>query len=166
MPGAAPMGGAASTTAGSGSMAGGEVAPAVDPSRPSPLAWTAPAGWTDVGATSMRLANFQAGDPSVQCYVTVLGGDGGGVLGNVNRWRDQLKLGPIDGAAVAALPRIPQLDTQATLIEIDGATDAMLATISLHGSSAVFVKMLGPKELVLAEKDRFVAFCGSLKFQR
>jgi hypothetical protein len=30
----------------------------------------------------------------------------------------------------------------------------------------VFVKMLGPKELVLAEKDRFVAFCGSLKFQR
>ena len=164
MPGAAATGGP-SGAGGSGSMGGGEVAPAVDPSRPSPLGWTAPESWTDVGATSMRLANFQAGDPSVQCYVTVLGGDGGGILGNVNRWRGQLNLPPVDGSAVDAMARIPQLGTQAPLIEIDGETEAMFATISLHGTSSVFVKMLGPKELVLAERDRFVAFCASLKFQ-
>jgi len=167
MPGAATMPPAAAPGTGT-TMPGmdGEVPPAVDTSMPSPLTWTVPAGWDEIDQTSMRLANFHAGDPSVQCYVTLLGGDGGGVLGNVNRWRGQLKLDPVGPEAIDAMPRIPQLKTEAVLIEIDGESDAMLATISLHGATAVFVKMLGPKELVLEQKQHFIEFCGSLEFAK
>ena len=37
-------------------------------------------------ATQMRQGNFAiAGHPNLDCYITVLGGGGGGLLANVNR---------------------------------------------------------------------------------
>ena len=44
----------------------------------------------------MRLVNLRpAGDPSAECSLVVLGGDGGGLTANVNRWGDQMGLGPL-----------------------------------------------------------------------
>jgi hypothetical protein len=162
MPGAATAGAGAP---GGMDMGAGTVPPANDPSQPAPLAWETPAGWTQVAPTMMRVANFQAGSPDVECYVTVLGGMAGGVLANVNRWRDQLGQPPIDASAVSALEQVTQLGEEAVLVEIDGGDQGMIATVGQHGAESVFVKMVGPKEQVFAQKAAFVALCKSLAYR-
>ena len=128
----------------------------------SNVKFTAQEGWKEVAPTAVRLVNFQAGDPAVECYVTVLAGDGGGAAGNVNRWRQQVGLPPASAGEVDALPHVPMLGGQALLIEAAGAEKTILGTVSLLGGRSVFVKMIGPGDLVAREKGRFMAFCGSL----
>jgi len=128
----------------------------------SAVKFSAPQGWTEVAPTPVRLVNFQAGAPTVECYVTILAGDGGGPLDNVNRWRGQVGLPPVGSAEVSALPRVAMLGGEGLLIEALGAEKAILGTVSLLPGRAVFVKMIGPPELVAQEKTRFVAFCESL----
>ena len=61
------------------------------------LIWETPNSWISSEGSSMRLASFAipysggTGDLSV----IQLGGDGGGLKSNVNRWRGQLTLEPI-----------------------------------------------------------------------
>ena len=61
------------------------------------LIWGKPNSWVPSEGSSMRLASFAipysggTGDLSV----IQLGGDGGGLKSNVNRWRGQLNLEPI-----------------------------------------------------------------------
>ena len=69
----------------------------------SPLSWTLPPGWQELQASGMRLANLRpAGHPDAECTLVILGGDGGGLEANVNRWRrEQMGLEPLaPGAAV------------------------------------------------------------------
>ena len=71
-----------------------------------PIAWTTPAGWTELPPTAMRTANFHpGGDPHADCYLTLLNGDGGGLGANVNRWRAQLSLPALSPSEIDALPR-------------------------------------------------------------
>jgi hypothetical protein len=128
----------------------------------SNVKFTPQEGWKQIAPTAVRLVNFQAGDPAVECYVTVLAGDGGGAAGNVNRWRQQVGLPPASAGEIDALPHVPMLGGQALLIEAAGAEKTILGTVSLLGGRSVFVKMIGPGDLVAREKGRFMAFCGSL----
>jgi hypothetical protein len=149
-----------------GDMNAASVPPAADPSTPGRLDYAAPEGWTQLAATSMREVNFLAGDTSVECYVTILGGAGGGPLLNVNRWRDQYGEGPITEAQLETMPRIPQLGSEAVLVELDAGDRGMIGTLSFHEDRSVFVKMIGPPEPVFKERGRFLAFCASLRFRR
>ena len=130
---------------------------------PSALKWTPPAGWTQGPPKQMRLVTFLPdGQSGVECAVTVLANDGGGLEANINRWRGQLSLAPLDKAAIAALPTVPVLGRAAVLAEIDGGKVGMYALMCELGSHAVFVKMTGPMEGLRAERERFLAFCRSL----
>ncbi len=68
------------------------------PARPSGLRWTAPAGWKELAGSGMRVASFELPKTAGKAEVTVvaLPGDVGGELANVNRWRGQLALPPIE----------------------------------------------------------------------
>jgi hypothetical protein len=60
--------------------------------------WTVPDGWRGVERQApMRVATFLAGDgdPPVEIAVSSIRGDAGGLLANINRWRRQLGLGPV-----------------------------------------------------------------------
>ena len=74
---------------------------ASDPGRP----WTVPDGWTeDPEPRQMRLATYlapNAGDP-VEVAVTRFAGRVGGELANINRWRGQMGLPPIDESELGA----------------------------------------------------------------
>src|SRR5688572_18937213 len=62
----------------------------------SSLRWITPAGWSELPTSAMRVANFRVGDDErAECYLTLLGGDGGGLAANVNRWRAQMGLGAL-----------------------------------------------------------------------
>src|SRR5262245_25745365 len=58
----------------------------------SGIRWIAPAGWTEQPASGMRAASFRvpAGEEFIEVSVVPLGGEAGGELANVNRWRGQL----------------------------------------------------------------------------
>jgi hypothetical protein len=138
--------------------------------------WTAPEGWTQAPATAMRIANFTIGaDGQTECYVTVLKGSGGGAEMNINRWRAQMGMEsePLNAEAIEKLPKISMLGKQVPLAEVAGAYQGMsgepksgyilMGTICELANESVFIKMIGPESTVRAERERFIAFCGSIK---
>jgi len=137
----------------------------------SPIMWVGPPGWDELPPTSMRLANYGVGAEG-ECYLTILGGGGGGVHGNVNRWRDQMGLGEISPAEVEALPRVNLLGRDAYLLELEGAYRGMGTEVrdgwalrgAILGSDrfTIFVKFTGPLEVVRLQRDAFDAFCASI----
>ena len=143
----------------------------------SPLSWTLPPGWQKLQASGMRLANLRpAGHPDAECTLVILGGDGGGLEANVNRWRrEQMGLEPLAPGAVQELPLMNLLGAGATRVELNGTYTNMgsephpdwglLGAILVAERFTIFVKMTGPAALVAAETAAFDAFCGSLRVQ-
>lgn len=147
-----------------------------------PFAWDVPDGWQVVPGSAMRMANFTFGDSAEgQCYFTMLRG-GGGLLLNLNRWREQMGLDPVDDAAIAQLPERRFLFGNGRFIELDGDFKSMGAAEALPNYKmlglimpemdmggtkvAFFVKMTGPKALVEAQLNNFNTFCASIRIKR
>ena len=137
----------------------------------SPLVWAGPEGWEELAPTSMRIANYRVGAEG-ECYLTILAGSGGGVVGNVNRWRGQMGEGPLSAAEVEALPRVMLLGRDAYLLELEGPFRGMGTAVrtdwALRGailgsdSFTIFVKFTGPREVVAREGQAFKVFCASI----
>src|SRR6185295_3802172 len=70
----------------------------------TPIHWTVPAGWMERPGGSMRVGSFSISKDSRTADVSVipLSGGAGGELENVNRWRDQVGLGPISQSELAS----------------------------------------------------------------
>lgn len=138
-----------------------------------PWHWTTPPGWTELPTTSLRLANFRvAGDERAECYLTSLAGEGGGLAGNVNRWRSQMSQAPLSAEEISLLPRVPWLGRQAVLLEIDGTWSGMSGSESgqdyrlvglllVDPAESRFLKMTGPREIVARETPAFRALADS-----
>jgi hypothetical protein len=155
-----------------GTMGGGGTVAASSGERP--YEWITPTGWEELAPSSMRLANFQIGGAGgAECYFTVMGGGGGGVLANVNRWRNQIGLDPITDAEVGALPTMALLSSEAKVVSLSGAYKGMgdtaeagfglLGLVMVEGGQAFFVKMTGPEAVLVAERGNFEAFVASLR---
>ena len=141
-----------------------------------PLAWNVPAGWEMGDERPMRLVTFT---PTVainsECYITVLSGSGGGLLGNINRWRKQMGKSDLDHSSLEALPSISVLGRPAKLIELRGAftgmsgttqsNHMMLGVISELPNRSLFIKMTGPESEMQSQRDRFISFCSSVRNQ-
>lgn len=139
------------------------------------LRWTWPAGWSrSAKERPMRAATIVvASAPSVDVALTVLAGDGGGLVANINRWRGQMGQPALSDADIEALPRVPSLGGKAVVVSIDGAYTGMdgatikdstlLGAVIERESDVVFVKATGPKADVGALRPAFEAFLGSLE---
>lgn len=149
--------------------------PAADAAPRGELAYDAPAGWEPLPKKPMRTAGFRVGgDPGTECTLVTLPGGAGGMLANVNRWRKQMSLGPIDEAALAALPRDTMLGRPAVLVELVGhyvgmggeadvAEGKMLGMLLELPAVSVFAKLVGNAKIVDAERERFLAFARSVR---
>jgi hypothetical protein len=143
-----------------------------------PLKWDLPDGWVAQEAGSMRIADFRIGsNGATECYLSHLPGAAGGMEANVNRWRKQLGLEPMGTDDLAALPTIEMLGAPATLIDFSGTYKGMrdptpkpgsrmLGAVLSLGELSLFAKMVGPEDVVAGERDAFVNFCRSIKFNR
>lgn len=138
------------------------------------MTWTVPEGWTVGGGGQFRLVTLHpGGNAEVECYVTVLTGDGGGVTANLNRWQSQLGLEPLSDAEVEALPTVDVLGVASPLLAAKGDFKGMggterdaaglIAIVCPLGSHTLFVKMTGPVEGVFAARDGFEAFVRSIR---
>jgi hypothetical protein len=135
--------------------------------------WTVPDGWRAGPEKMMRLATFFVGDDdATEISVIPLGGNGGGMVPNIQRWYEQMGQDAPSADAIAKLPTVKILAHDCPLVEVTGSFSGMgrsdLTEAALIGSicelpdQALFIKMTGPSQTVLAEKDSFVAFCLSL----
>jgi hypothetical protein len=85
--------------------------------------WTLPDGWLEEPGSGMRYATLRFGSADSPVELTVIGlpapeaADEAYALANVNRWREQLKLAPIDAKQLAA---------QADVIPLDGAAATLV----------------------------------------
>jgi len=87
--------------------------------------WDLPEGWHQHAGQGMRFATIMAGahgSNPLELTVIPLGPAASGELANINRWRGQLGLPPIDQQQLDAVTRKVELDgTTATVVNILGA---------------------------------------------
>lgn len=106
------------------------------------ISWVLPVGWTQREASGMRYATLvPAAGPEVS--VTRLGGGGGGMLANVNRWRGQVFLPPLTEAELAASLKEVSLggEDKASVVDIVGPKGRILgALIPVAGGQTWFFK--------------------------
>ncbi|HEX4139892.1 MAG TPA: hypothetical protein VHY09_06060 [Candidatus Methylacidiphilales bacterium] len=137
--------------------------------------WTVPADWKSVPPSQFLLAEYSVPSSSgakAEVNVAEMGGGGGGLLANVNRWRGQLGLTPLGGddLARAAQPLNVSGADAATLIDFTG-TNAKTGTparlvgaIVQQGGQTWFYKLMGDKETVAQQKDAFRKFVESANY--
>jgi hypothetical protein len=146
----------------------GDVPP---PARPAGgLRWTLPKGWTEGEGGAMRYASFKIPvKGTIDGSVVVLPGPAGGELANVNRWRGQIGLPPLDDAALAAARKT--LSTKAGKVNVydfssGGASGKRLvAGLTEIEGNTWFVKLTGEAAAVGAARDDFMKLLGSLRVE-
>lgn len=154
---------------GDGHAGGG--APATDPGR---LQWTIPSAWEQrPSSSSMRLVTAgPQGQAGVECWVIVLPGHAGGLLGNVNRWLGEVGNPRLKQAELEGLPTINVLGRASPLIEAYGdyqgqsgkqSGAGLLGSICSLGSHSLFIKLVGPADKVRVQRANFTAFCESMR---
>ena len=98
-------------------------------------AYTTPPGWTVLPPRPMRDVGWGvAGNADAECTFSTLPKGGGGLVANVNRWRKQMSLPPLDDAAVQALPKKTMFGRPATLVELSGKYVGMGGSNALEGA--------------------------------
>jgi hypothetical protein len=161
----------ATLAAAPGPMMGGD-APS-DLAPPSQLAsggltWTLPKGWTQSAGSGMRYATIKPAIPGVDVSIVVLSGPAGGELANVNRWRGQLGLPPVDANALAsARSTVPAKAGPLSVYEFSSEGEKktrMVAALLEAEGSTWFVKMLGDEAKVASARSDFNHLLRSLRF--
>jgi hypothetical protein len=159
--------GAAPATPAMPAMAG-DVPPPPAPSG-ARLRWTLPKGWSESAGGAMRFATFTPPvTGKVDASVVVLPGPAGGELANVNRWRGQIGLPPLDEAGLAAARKV--VSAKAGPLRVyDFANEAgpgsrLVAALAESGGNTWFVKLSGDADAVGAARSDFMKLLGSLRF--
>lgn len=136
-------------------------------------AWEIPTGWQEQPPSPMLTAKFLVteGQGSAEISVSSLGGDGGGVLPNVNRWRGQLLLPPIKAEDLPThTTEVPVGAAKAMLVDFTGSSaktgdNARMLVLSVpQGGQTWYFKMLGDEQVVSRQKDAFLKFVQSVKY--
>jgi hypothetical protein len=98
-----------------------------------------------------------------------LGGDGGGLEANVNRWRGQIGLGPLTKLEIEdeAGNGVSQLGNYQLfrLINLEKKESAFLAAVFPLESRTLFIKLTASTDGILEIEKDFKDFCSSMKFE-
>jgi hypothetical protein len=144
--------------------------PAAPPQTTSapPIKWTAPEGWTEIPPSSMRYASFSVpaqDGGKIDISIVTFPGDGGSDADNVNRWRRQMGLAPVDANAVTSeVAALKTEDMTFSTTDIAGNKTRTIAAWTRRDGRVWFFKATGPNAAVEKEKPNFVKFIESVRF--
>ncbi len=135
------------------------------------LRWKLPKGWSDAPASGMRYATLHAPvEGKLDVSVTMLAGSAGGELANVNRWRGQIGLGPIEEAEL--LKARQTLKTPAGEVAVydflgEGEKKSRMVAgcLTSPDGNSWFLKMVGDEAAVSAARADFAQFLETLRFE-
>ena len=145
----------------------------VPPPPGSPAQWTKPESWREQPLSEMRLGSFKVAGPNADVAdvsVIAFPGEAGGLTSNINRWRGQLQLGPLDEDQLAQLTQRMEVDNVPTyLVDFQTAQNApkpsrILGAVLQTADRTWFVKMTGPPELIESQRQKFLDFVKSFHF--
>jgi hypothetical protein len=129
--------------------------------------WKVPAGWEEQAPGMMQTARFVAagaGGAKAEASVASIPGEGGGLLGNANRWRKQIGLDPIDATELAKQTSTLEAGgAKATVLDVTSQDKKKrLIAVTVPGSgSTTFYKLMGDETVVAKEKEAFLRFVQS-----
>jgi len=135
----------------------------------SELTWTAPASWSTKPLGQMRKGSYaikgaQGGESDLSIFV--FPGAAGGLIDNINRWRGQIGLAPIDKALLADNTSTLRADSGIEMIVVDmtgKGDERIIGSLLVQGSQSWFFKLKGPAPLLASQKDEFLAFLKTVK---
>lgn len=145
------------------------------PEAPPPeleFKYKAPASWKEIPPNQFSELAFEVVDGKQRAAITVsqLARDGGGLLANVNRWRGQIGLRPIDNALLDKDAQdLAVGKDKGKLVDLQGdPPDArrIVGVVLPRGDRTYFFKMTGPSALVGNQRQAFDAFMKSVSFER
>ncbi|HEV2331406.1 MAG TPA: hypothetical protein VGY56_21700 [Verrucomicrobiae bacterium] len=132
--------------------------------------WTVPSDWQPVAAGEFLVAKFgiNAGNgATADVNVSSSGGDGGGLAANVNRWRGQLGLPPMDEISTMTF-EVPGGEAQ--LVQFtgnsveNGKPSGIVGIIVTLPGQTWFYKLMGDPAVVAAQKDAFTQFVKGVRY--
>jgi hypothetical protein len=136
--------------------------------------WQVPAGWQEVEAGQFLVAKFMVtggGNGQAAVNVSMSQGDGGGLAGNVNRWRGQLGLGPLSGAELnQSVSAVDTAGGKVSVVELDGKdartgqSARLIGAIVPLGDRTWFYKLMGNGQVIESQKDAFMSFVKTAKY--
>jgi hypothetical protein len=142
-------------------------------SQPKPN-WEVPSNWKETPGGQFLVAKFLltgVADAQATVNVSMSPGDGGGMLANLNRWRNQVGLGPMAEADLAKETQPLELPAgKASLADItgrdprNGQQARLVAVVIPRSSGTWFYKLMGNAEVVQQEKDAFIKFVQSARY--
>ena len=153
---------------GPGGMSEGAVPAPPRPEGQASLKWTLPKGWSALPSGGMRFATLRAAQAEqVDISVVVLGGTVGGELANVNRWRGQIQLPPIDEQTLAGLRKTAKSKAgQVILFDFTGPAHEknrlVAGMLQTADGNTWFLKMIGDEEPVGRIKPEFLHWMETL----
>lgn len=133
------------------------------------LAWTAPSHWGVKPAGSMRKGSYAVkGDGGeADMAITAFPGDVGGDLANLNRWRGQIGLPPVDQKEFdRTTVHIDRNGLHMNVVDIAGTganAQRIIGAMVPHQGATWFFKLSGPDALVAREKTAFLALLDTVK---
>jgi hypothetical protein len=145
----------------------------VTPPPGNPAQWTKPDGWSEQPLSEMRLGSFKVDGPnaaSADVSVIAFPGEAGGLISNINRWRGQLQLAPLDENQLPQIIQRTEVDNVPTyLVDFQTAENApkpsrILGAVLQSADRTWFVKMTGPPELIESQLPKFLDFVKSFRF--
>ena len=136
------------------------------------MTWKVPAGWEAIpGSNTMRLASFAIthAEQTGEVAITRFPGDVGGLLANLNRWRNQVGLPPVQDAAQQPATSLVVAGKPALRFDLMAAgphdPERLVVVFVEHAGMTWFIKMTGSRALVEAQVPVFDAFVGSIGFE-
>ena len=139
-------------------------ASAAETSSPPAFKWAVPEGWQAVAPGQMQVAKFSVPEQNgtkAEVAVSVFPSESGGTLANVNRWRQQLGLEPVEEAALKNYVTPLDAAPDALLVDLANEQRRMLGAIVPRDGRWWFYKMMGDAPAVAAARESFVAFAKS-----
>jgi len=127
-----------------------------------------PASWEEFPPEGIRKANFRVASDAGEALVTVtvFPGDVGGKLGNINRWRSQIGLDPIDLQQMREVVRpFPISNHNGMLVSLHGPSESVLGGILGHHGFTWFFKMQGPPGIVAEQVEAMEQFLASVQIE-
>jgi hypothetical protein len=136
--------------------------------------WKPPSNWQPLPTPPMLQAQFLVpgdGDAKAEVNISMMGGGGGGTLANVNRWRGQLGLEPLDDAGLGqATTALDVAGGKAVSVDLSGTDKRsgqparMVGVIVPQGSQTWFYKLMGAESVVGKEKAGFIQFVQTARY--
>lgn len=133
------------------------------------LTYKVPTTWTEKEPGSIRIASFAVSQNNLVGDVSIvnLAGDGGGLLSNTNRWREQLEMAPTDQEGLKnSVKDITVAGNKGYFLALYTGMQGqgMLVALIEQGQQTWFVKMTAPSQLAQQQEQAFLTFVQSIQF--